>query len=391
MVQRVKPVFSNPTMQSRFSPDLSSARRKCIIECGEEDDGNYRSDGRIVTPACIIAVGGYSGSGKTSLIEKALTELKKDGLYVGVLKQTGHHRLDLDREGKDTDRFFRAGAEIVLASDGHQGFARYPQKNVDLHDALSRFPSGLDLILIEGFRDSSVPGVWIEKGKRGKKDSARVTQSRTVLYRGEPGYLGRFLAYVNVTLQMSHTGRPLRAGLLIGGKSRRMGRPKGLLRVKGETLMEKTVATLLAVAGDTVLLGSGKVPSALEAVPSIPDAPGVTGPMAGMLGAFRWDPHSAWIISAVDMPLMEKNAWRWLLDQRRPGAWAVLPHLGDRRHVEATGGCYEPMIFDHIESLASRGKIRLQEIARHPKVLTPRVPDAIAHAWKNVNTPEEWE
>jgi molybdopterin-guanine dinucleotide biosynthesis protein A len=344
----------------------------------------------MMTPACIIAVGGYSGSGKTTLIEGALTELKKDGLYVGVLKQTGHHRLDLDREGKDTDRFFRAGAEIVLASDAHQGFARYPQKNADLRDALRRFPSGLDLILIEGFRDSTLPGVWIEKGKRGKKDSARMTQSRKVLYREEPGYLEQFLAYVHATLQMSHSERPLRAGLLIGGKSRRMGRPKALLRVKGETLMEKSVGTLLSVAGGAVLLGSGEVPVSLETVLRIPDAPGVTGPMAGMLGAFRWDPRSAWIISAVDMPLMEKSAWRWLLGQRQPGAWAVLPRIPGRRYVETTGGCYEPMIFDHIESLAARGKVELQEIARHPKVLTPRVPDAIAHAWKNVNTPEEW-
>jgi molybdopterin-guanine dinucleotide biosynthesis protein A len=343
-----------------------------------------------MTPACIIAVGGYSGSGKTTLIESALTELRKDGLYVGVLKQTSHHRLDLDREGKDTDRFFRAGAEIVQACDAHQGFARYPQKNADLHDALSRFPPGLDLILIEGFSGSSLPGVWIEKGKRGKKESARMAPFRTVLYRDSAGYLEQFLAYINATLQMSHLKRPLRAGLLIGGKSRRMGRPKALLRVKGETLMEKSVGTLLAVAGGAVLLGSGEVPVSLETVSRIPDAPGVAGPMAGMLAAFRWDPHSAWIISAVDMPLMEKDAWRWLLDQRRPGAWAVLPRLHGRRTVETTGGCYEPMIFDHIESLASRGKVKLQEIARHPKVLAPRVPDAIAHAWKNVNTPEEW-
>jgi molybdopterin-guanine dinucleotide biosynthesis protein A len=344
-----------------------------------------------MTPACIIAVGGYSGSGKTTLIERALTELRKDGLYVGVLKQTSHHRLDLDREGKDTDRFFRAGAEIVLACDPHQGFARYPQKNADLRHALSRLPSGLDLILVEGFRDSSLPGVWIEKGKRGKKDSARMVPSRTVLYRGEAGYLEQFLAYIHATLQMSHSGRPVRAGLLIGGKSRRMGRPKALLRIKDETLMEKCVGTLLAVAEGAVLLGSGEVPASLETVPRIPDAPGVTGPMAGMLGAFRWDPNSAWIVSAVDMPLMDRDAWRWLLDQRRPEAWAVLPRLGGRRHVETTGGCYEPMIFDHVELLAARGKIRLQEIARHPKVLTPLVPDAIAHAWKNVNTPEEWE
>jgi molybdopterin-guanine dinucleotide biosynthesis protein A len=343
-----------------------------------------------MTPACVIAVGGYSGSGKTTLIERAVAELKREGLYVGVLKQTSHHRLDLDREGKDTDRFFRAGAEIVLACDAHQGFARYPQKNADLHDVLGRFPSGLDLVLIEGFRDASLNGVWIEKGMKREGLPTDRSSSRTVLYRGDAGYFEEFLAYVHSRLKMFHSERTLRAGLLIGGRSRRMGSPKALLRLNGETLMEKSVGTLLSVAGGAALLGSGEIPVALETVPRIPDAPGVAGPMAGMLGAFRWDPRSAWIISAVDMPLMEKGAWRWLLGQRQPGAWAVLPRLPGRRHVETTGGCYEPMIFGHVESLAARGRVRLQDIALHPKVLTPRVPDALAHAWKNVNTPEEW-
>ncbi len=343
-----------------------------------------------MTRACIVAVGGYSGSGKTTLIEKALSELKREGMYAGVLKQTSHHRLEPDREGKDTDRFFRAGAEFVLGCDAHQGFARYPEENADLHDVLRRFPTGLDLILIEGFRGSSLPGVWIEKGGGGKRKSCRTSPSLTVLYRRDPGYVDDFLAYIHRSLRMFHSGRPLRAGLLIGGKSRRMGRPKALLRVNGETLVEKSVGTLIAVSRGPVLLGPGEVPVSLETIPRIPDAPGVAGPMGGMLGAFRWDPQSAWIISSVDMPQMEEKAWRWLLDQRRPGAWAVLPCLPGRTNAETTGGCYEPMIFEYVESLAARGKVKLQEIARHPKVLTPRIPEAIAHAWKNVNTPEEW-
>jgi molybdopterin-guanine dinucleotide biosynthesis protein MobB len=353
-------------------------------------EGNAGTTGLMMTPACVVAVGGYSGAGKTTLIERSLAGLKGEGLYVGVLKQTSHHRLDLDREGKDTDRFFRAGAETVLACDAHQGFARYPRKDGDLLEVLSRFPAGLDLILVEGFRDVRLPGVWIEKGKRRKEPSAETPPDRLVLYRRDPGYLDDFLGYVRAGLAAVHSARHLRAGLLIGGKSRRMGRPKALLRLNGETLMERSVDALLAVAGAVALLGPGEVPASLETVMRIPDVPDVSGPMAGMLGAFRWDPRSAWIISAVDMPLMERDAWRWLLGQRRPGAWAVLPRLPGRKNVETTGGCYEPMIFDYVETLAVRGTVKLQEIARHPKVLTPRVPEAIAQAWKNVNTPEEW-
>jgi len=73
---------------------------------------------------CMIGIAGYSGTGKTTLIEKILPELKKQGLNIGIIKHI-HHKLAIDVKGKDTDRFSRAGADFVLAHDAQQGFARY--------------------------------------------------------------------------------------------------------------------------------------------------------------------------------------------------------------------------------------------------------------------------
>jgi molybdopterin-guanine dinucleotide biosynthesis protein MobB len=352
-----------------------------------EIDGNRNA----LVHACVIAVGGYSGSGKTTLIERALETLRSEGLYVGVLKHTGHHSLDLDRQGKDTDRFFKAGAETVLACDSYQGFARFPLTGSDLYAVLGRFPSGLDLILIEGFRECPIPGIWIEKDRCEMGSTSKRPSFKKILFRDEPGYFEKFLEYIHLRLSRFHEARPLMAGILIGGRSRRMGRPKALMKMKGGTLIEKSFGTLSSVAGESALLGTGAVPDSMKMVLCLPDVPGIAGPMAGMLAAFRWEPKSAWIISAVDLPLMEKEAWDWLVGQRRPGVWAVLPRLGNTYPAETTAGCYEPMIYDYVETLASRGSMKLQEIARHPKVLTPRIPDVIAHAWQNVNTIEEWK
>src|SRR5512135_2956371 len=113
---------------------------------------------------CVISIGGYSGSGKTTLIENVVRELKKEGLYVGLLKHTSHHRLSPDGEGKDSERFYRAGADFVFAHDSHQGFARFPQKDAGPSGALARFPRGLDIVLIEGHKGSEIPGIWIVPG-----------------------------------------------------------------------------------------------------------------------------------------------------------------------------------------------------------------------------------
>ena len=80
------------------------------------------------------------------------------------------------------------------------------------------------------------------------------------------------------------------------------------------------------------------------------------------------------------MPLMRKDAWEWLLSQRKPGIWAVLPKIKGSKGVETTVVVYEPMIFEHIESLAGNGNSKLQDIAAHPRGITPIIPKSLTEA-----------
>lgn len=340
--------------------------------------------------SCIIGISGFSGSGKTTLIERALPELKRQGLYVGVLKHTHHNLLSLDTEAKDTDRFFRAGADFVFAHDDTQGFARHPHEGADLLEALSHFPQGLDLIIVEGHKSSSISRLWLAR-ESSDEGSENVRQDSRTIYRDDPDYLQQFLEYIHEELARHRAERPLMAGLLVGGRSGRMGSPKGLLQIRGRTMMEQAYEILSAVSRRTLLLGAGTIPDGLTAADRLPDIAEVKGPLAGMLSAFRWSPRSAWLISSVDLPFMQDEAWLWVLSQRKPGVWAVMPRREGSETVEATGACYEPEIFGYAESLARKGISRLQSIAGHPKVLTPVIPKNLEQAWRNVNTPEDWD
>jgi molybdopterin-guanine dinucleotide biosynthesis protein MobB len=339
---------------------------------------------------CIIGIAGYSGSGKTTLIRKILSALKKQGLSVGVLKHI-HHKLTIDTKGKDTDFFYRAGADVISAHDELQGFMRYRSSDIFLAERIGKFPAALDLIIVEGYKEISIPGIWLEKGGRRKNVDSGGCRNRRVIFRDDPEYGQEVLAYIQQELERFHAQRPVNAGLLIGGKSTRMGAPKALLKIKGRTLVEHSVDILSTVSKKTVLLGSGQLPESLNSADRLPDIPKLKGPLAGMLSAFRWAPESAWIISSVDLPLMHKEAWEWLLSQRKPGVWAVLPKIKGSRGIETTAAVYEPMIFEHIESLAAQGIKSLQEIAKHEKVITPVIPEALSPAWSNVNTPGEWK
>lgn len=344
----------------------------------------------MISSFCVIGISGYSGSGKTTLIEKIVQGLKKEGLYIGLLKHASRHGLSVDGEGKDSERFYRAGADFVFVHDPEQGFARFPLKDAGLFDALAGFPKGLDVVLVEGHKSAEIPGIWIQPGKRTEKHEIPAGVSRKVIYRDDPKYVENVMAHIHREIRSFHSDRTLTAGLLVGGRSRRMGTSKAMLKIRDETLLERSLKTLGKIAARTIFLGSAELPVHLHGADRLTDAAGVEGPMAGILSAFRWAPESTWIISAVDMPFMDKEAWEWVLGQRRPGVWAVLPLLKSGAKAETMAACYEPMIFDEVEALARNGIRTLQKLAAHPKVITPLVPQSLIHAWKNVNTSEEW-
>ncbi len=337
----------------------------------------------------MIGIAGHSGSGKTTLIREILPELKKQGLAVCVLKHS-HHKLTIDASGKDTDLFFRAGADFVAAHDAEQGFMRYHAGDMSIWEHTGKLPAALDLVIVEGHKEINLPGIWLKKNGYRTDDETAECRYRKVIFRDDPDHVHKVLACIRQELERFQSKLTVMAGLLIGGRSSRMGRPKTLLKIKGRTLAESIFASLCDVSAKTVLLGSGVLPESLSSADRLPDIPGLKGPLAGMLSAFRWSPESAWLISSVDMPGMHKEAWKWLLRQRRPGVWAVLPRIRGSRGVETTGAVYEPMIFEHIGNLAAEGIASLQPIAGHRKVITPVIPDELCSAWANVNTPEEW-
>lgn len=93
--------------------------------------------------SCIIQVIGRKDSGKTSAIEKAVKRLKAEGKKVAVIKHS-HHEIDL--QGKDTYRFWNAGADIVLFND-NKCVAFYP---CDI-SIISLLP--VDVVIVEGYKD----------------------------------------------------------------------------------------------------------------------------------------------------------------------------------------------------------------------------------------------
>jgi molybdopterin-guanine dinucleotide biosynthesis protein MobB len=107
----------------------------------------------------VVGVVGNSGVGKTTLLEELIPELTGRGLAVGVVKHASHG-FDVDRPGKDSQRLYASGpAAVALASDAQVATFVRPERDshVSLSGAMAGLPSGLDVVLVEGFAWEPIP------------------------------------------------------------------------------------------------------------------------------------------------------------------------------------------------------------------------------------------
>ena len=113
----------------------------------------------------IYSVVAFSGTGKTTLIEKLVAELKTRGLRVAVIKHDAHE-FNVDHEGKDSWRFTRAGADVTAVVSGSKS-AIMENRPVPLETLLGRI-TDVDVILTEGYKSGGWPKIAIQRGDTGK-------------------------------------------------------------------------------------------------------------------------------------------------------------------------------------------------------------------------------
>jgi molybdopterin-guanine dinucleotide biosynthesis protein MobB len=107
----------------------------------------------------IISFVAKSGTGKTTLLEKVIKELKNRGLRIAVIKHA--HEFEIDHPGKDSWRHAQAGADIVaVSSEDKFALIEKRQKEMTLDEIASRI-SDVDLILTEGYKKENNPKIKV--------------------------------------------------------------------------------------------------------------------------------------------------------------------------------------------------------------------------------------
>jgi len=104
-----------------------------------------------------------SGTGKTTLLEKVIIELKKHGLRVGVIKHDAH-KFDIDHPGKDSHRLTAAGADTMLISSSAKlAVVKQHEASPPIEEMLNTYFPDVDLVLTEGFKKSGLPKIEVHR------------------------------------------------------------------------------------------------------------------------------------------------------------------------------------------------------------------------------------
>ena len=112
----------------------------------------------------IISVVGKSKTGKTTLIEKLIPELKKRGYRIGTVKHTAHD-FDLDKKGKDSWRHKAAGADTVVIAS-REKIVMVKDENMAGLERIEKYFDDVDLVITEGFKKEKRPKIEIYRSHK---------------------------------------------------------------------------------------------------------------------------------------------------------------------------------------------------------------------------------
>lgn len=138
----------------------------------------------------IVSFVGYSNSGKTTFLVKVITELKKRGYRIGVIKHDGHD-FEIDHVGTDTWQHKQAGADVVCIASAHQIAVMERVVTPPSLDDIIPLITNVDFILTEGFKQEGKPQIEVNRRGTeclGKKDNTIALVAEVMLYEGIPHF-----------------------------------------------------------------------------------------------------------------------------------------------------------------------------------------------------------
>jgi molybdopterin-guanine dinucleotide biosynthesis protein MobB len=160
----------------------------------------------------VLAICGYSGSGKTTLNLQLIDHFRAQGKLVAVVKHDVHG-LSIDREGKDSDRFFKTGADVVMRGPEQTFMRSHKSGSLELMSVIRKIAPYYDLILLEGHKSTPhFDKIWLHDEAHNpappEADRVKLSLSR------QADRFTDVLQYITPWLEQCHSRMPINLGII---------------------------------------------------------------------------------------------------------------------------------------------------------------------------------
>ncbi len=183
--------------------------------------------------------------------------------------------------------------------------------------------------------------------------------------------------------------------ILAGGLSRRMGRDKTLLTVKGKPLILSLYRKLSRFAPTFVITKKERVSvyRKLGIENLVEDLFEIQTPLVGILSGLKHSPFEKNLFFSADLPLLCEELVRFLANfPLREGKLGLVPKVGGKIHF--TAAVYLKGLIPFLESAIERNRLSVKqflylfEVVEEKELLKEGI---TKECFFNLNTPEDWE
>lgn len=183
---------------------------------------------------------------------------------------------------------------------------------------------------------------------------------------------------------------PLFGLVLAGGASTRMQRDKAAIEYHGQSQLHWTFHLLSHVCAATFVSvrPDQREEPTRAGLPQIVDRQPGIGPIAGISAALQAHPKAAWLVVACDLPFLNEQTLRYLLEQRDPHKIATAFKSSHDGMPEPLCAIWEPAAREPVLAYVAAGKQCPRKFLINADTLLLDLPDA--RALENVNTADEY-
>ena len=346
-----------------------------------------------------ISFCGYSNSGKTTLITKLIKEFSKN-LTVGYFKHDAH-TFEMDHEGKDTFNAYKAGSNQVLITSKEKWshISSGPIDKLNENSALLES----DILIIEGFKKSlSEKFIILKEEEVFEPDQFQNVVGVIGTSKDRPKEVGELpyfernqvdsiLEFIMEIFQERISKTPLYGLILAGGKSSRMKRDKGAIDYFGKSQTAHLYELISPFCNETYIScrEDQKDQPHLKRFPLIKDRFLEMGPMGGILSAQKSKPHASWLVVACDLPFLNSETLKGLIENRDPFKNATCYLNPQRQWPEPLCTIYESKSHLRLLQFLGLGYSCPRKVLCNSEVKKLKLDDH--RSLRNINHPEEYQ